>query len=310
MDFKKYTKIYYLGHKDNTCLKLEPNQTIHVEEKIDGGNFRFYITKDGKIIFGSRTQQLTSNEGDDTNIPKDFLRCANYIRDKLKDKNLNVLHGFIFYGESCHKHTITYNFECMPPYLGFDIYNTDKYLDYEEKKLIFNYLGLEMVPYLGILNIDLQGDINKQIEALVPVSKYALESAQDRLAEGIVFKNYENQTMAKYVRDKFKEKNAEMFGGNPKYNKVDDTDNAEFIFKYCTNPRIEKVIFKLIDEGNELHMKLMALLPKQIYIDIWDENWQEIRDSNWKLDMKQLRKQIPVRCRNVLGQMLVNNSLK
>ena len=141
--FKKYDKIYYLGHKDNTCLKIEPGEVIHIEEKIDGGNFRFFITRDNKVIIGTRTQQITSDEGEDSNVSKDFIRCCNYVREQIKksfDISNNIIekNRYIFYGESCHKHTITYDFARMPPYLGFDIFDmvTGKYLDYSEKRLI------------------------------------------------------------------------------------------------------------------------------------------------------------------------------
>jgi len=66
MEFSKYLKIKIAGHEDNKRIFSDPEDDIVVEEKIDGGNFRFYINK-GNIIFGSRTQQLTSNEGEEDN---------------------------------------------------------------------------------------------------------------------------------------------------------------------------------------------------------------------------------------------------
>lgn len=311
MEFRKYNKIYTLGHKDKTCLTIETGDIIHIEEKVDGGNFRFYITKENKIIIGSRTQQLTSNEGEDTNMNKMFERCSRYIREKLKDKDLTKLHGFIFYGENMVKHTINYDWEKTPPYLGFDIFDTTsgEFLDYDEKKLVFDYLKLEMVPYLGILELKEGIELGKQIEALIPISKYALESSKDKLAEGIVLKNYEKQTMAKYVRNEFKENNAEVFGGNPKYNKEDNTNNAEITFKYCTNNRIEKTIYKLMDEGMKLEMSMMHVLPKRLYQDIMEENWTDIVFSKMKVDFDKLNKLFTKRCLGVLSQLITNNAL-
>jgi len=311
MEFKKYSKIYRVGHDEIKELLTDDNAVIHVEEKIDGANFRFYISKEGKIIIGSRTKQLTSNEGEDTNMNKMFIRCSNYVREKLKDNDLSDFHGLIFYGENTVRHTINYDWDKIPPFLGFDIYDTTegKYLDFETKTEIFKELGLETVPYLGVLNIDKSKDIHEQLEEVVPISKYSLESAKDRKAEGIVLKDYDRQIFAKFVRDAFKEKNAEVFGGNPKYNKTSEFDNEELIFKFCTNPRIEKQIFKLIDEGHKLEMSLMKFLPKNVWNDIIEEEWREILTSNWKLDMKGIRKLIPKRCKAVLEQMITNNSL-
>ena len=304
-NFFKYKKIYGVGHDENKEIFSDPEDLIVIEEKIDGGNFRFMI-KDGNVIIGSRTQQLTSDEGEDSNMNKMFKRCADFVREQLKDKDLKLLEKRIFYGENCVKHTMNYDWDKIPPYLGFDIYCLENNKFLADKKMFFEALGLPTVPTIKVVCAKEIIDIS---DDLVPMSVYASESSKDQKAEGIVFKNYSKQIMAKYVRDKFKEANAECFGGSPKYNKVDDTNNAEFVFKFCTNARIDKMIFKLIDEGFKLEMGLMKELPKRIYLDIWDEHWQEIRDSNWKLNMKSLRRLVPKRCRGVLQQVIVNNGL-
>jgi hypothetical protein len=265
------------------------------------------MVKSGKVIFGSRTQQLTSDEGEDTNVAKGFTRCIAHVRDKLKDKDLSLYEGLIFYGENCIRHTIGYDWDKIPPFLGFDILSESGFYEYPRVKLIYDSLGLDFVPVIKECKAK---DITEINDSMVPKQAYPLASAIDQQAEGIVFKNYKKQIMAKYVRDAFKEKNSEAFGGNPKYNKIDDTDNAEFVFKYCTNPRIDKIIFSLINEGKQLDLKLMLELPRRVLMDIWEENWQEIRDSNWKLDLRNLRKRIPKRCVSVLQQVMVNNSLK
>lgn len=312
MIFEQYHKIKRLGDDDNKGILDDPNDIIYVQEKIDGGNFRFYITAEGKIIFGSRTQQLTSNEGSDDNMAKDFRRCANYVREILKDKPLENYQGLIFYGESCHKHTITYDFEHMPPFLLFDIkiLEQGKYLEQPQVQIIAETLGFTMVPLIGVFAADDEEIKQYLTEDGVPKSMYSLLSAQDQQAEGVVLKNYNKQLFAKFVRDKFKEKNAEAFGGNPKYNKVDDTDNAEIVFKYCTNQRIEKSIFKLLDEGHKLEMPLMGLLPVAVYSDIMVEEWKEIVFSKYKVDFGLMKKTVTKRCLAVLQQVMTNNALR
>jgi len=307
MEFEKYHKIKILGDDENLNIFTNPDDEIIVEEKIDGANFRFYITKEGIIVFGSRGQQLTSNEGEDTNVSKNFQRCINFIREKLKDKDLKCYAGLIFYGECCVKHTINYDWEKIPPYLGFDIKMNGQYENYDSKRLMFEALDLPMVPLIGRPKAK-QCDIID--DKIVPISKYALESAKDRQAEGIVFKNYERQLFAKYVRDAFKEKNSEVFGGNPKYNNELFTNNGDFVFKYLANARIEKLIFKFVDEGRPLDMTMMGDLIRQSYIDIIEEEWKEILLSNWTLNFKDIRKKIAVRVRAVLEQVITNNALE
>lgn len=309
MEFKKYTKIRILGDEENKDIFSNPKDEIVIQEKVDGANFRFYITKEGKIIFGSRARQLTSDEGDETNVEKNFRRCVELIRQKwerVKDIAPNLSH-LIFYGECMVKHTMDYDWEKMPPYLGFDIYDTKtgKYLDYKDIEIIFcENLKVEIVPLIKICKAK---DIAKIDDSSVPESKYVAISSKDRQSEGIIFKNYSKQLMAKYVREKFKEKNKKVFGGGKKWAKTDD---EYFVAVYCTNARIDKCIFKLVDEGNKLDMTIMGTLLNMVYKDIWEEHWNEISFSKKKIDLLNLKKLVSLRCLEVLKQAIVNNSLK
>lgn len=310
MEFEKYHKLKRLGDDENKDIFANPNDVIHIQEKIDGGNFRFYVSN-GKVIFGSRTRELEETEDN----AKNFRKCIEFIREKLAGKDLTEYEGLIFYGECCVKHTISYNWDKIPPFLGFDIKGIISesweeetkrgYLPHDVTKEYFEELKLPMVPLIDIVS---SREISLPItDDLVPKSVYSLDSAEDQKAEGIVFKNYDKQIFAKYVRDAFKEKNAKAFGGSPKYNKVNDTDNAEFVFKYVTNARIEKLVLKQLDDGEKLSMKLMGTLIKSTYLDIIEEEWKEILTSNWKLDFKNLRKLCAPRVRAVLEQMIENN---
>lgn len=305
IEFKKYSKIKQIGHTDNVDIFKSPKDEIIIQEKVDGSNIRFYITKEGKIIFGSRNQQLTSNKGENTNVEKNFIRCIKHVNEMvfkdLEIKKIKKFSGYIFFGENMIKHTMNYDWEKIPPFLGFDIYNikTGKYLEFNKVKEIYDTLNLEMVPLIKICK---SKDIKKITDKDVPKSKYALISA-----EGIVFKNYSKQLMAKYVREKFKEKNKEVFGMGKKFTKTDD---EYFVAVYCTNARIDKCIFKLLDEGKALGMEMMGTLLNMVYKDIWEENWQEISLSKKMIDLNKLKKLISKRCLNVLQQAMVNNSLK
>ena len=145
------------------------------------------------------------------------------------------------------------------------------------------------------------GEIKEITEKDVPGSKYA-----DRQAEGIVLKKYKRGIFAKFVTDDFKEINTKTFGGTPKYGKGDD---AKFALKYCTNARIEKIIFKMIDEGFELDISMMKHLPFRVYQDIFEENLIPILKGNMRLDFRKVRQLISRRCLNVLKQVMVNNAL-
>lgn len=301
MEFSKYSKIRQLGDEENKDIFLNSSDIIHIQEKVDGANFRFYINNDGIIIFGSRTQQLNSNEGEDTNMQKNFMRCVNHIRGCLGDKNLEQYKGLIFYGECMVKHTIGYDWENTPPFLGFDIFDTlsDKFVSVEGMYGTYHNLGLVAVPLIKSI---LASEIKEFTDEDVPKSKF-----YGGQAEGVVFKNSEKQIYAKYVRDAFKEKNKKEFGGNKKHA---ETDEDYFTAVYCTNARIEKIIWKLTDDGNKLHLSMMPLLIKAVYKDIWEENWSEIVSTKQKtINFDKLKKSFTQRCFHVLQNIITNNAI-
>lgn len=304
-NFQTYKKIKILGNEDNKDIFSNPEDEIFIQEKIDGANFRFMV-KNNKIIFGSRTQQLTSDEGDDINVSKNFRRCVEHIRTSFIPSS--IYEGFIYYGECNVKHTINYDWEKIPPFLGFDILDivSDKYISPVTVSFLYNNMNLTTVP---LISKTTAGEIKEVNDAMVPISVYASPSNKDMKAEGIVFKNYAKQLFAKYVRNEFKERNAEVFGGNPKYNNEGQFDDAELVFKYCTNPRIDKIVFKLVDEGYKLDHTMMRDLIRRVIADIYEESWKEILDSNWKLDLKNIRGLIAKRCLAVLSQIITNNAL-
>lgn len=297
MNFEEYHKIHRYGHEENQTIFVSPDDEIVIEEKIDGANFRF-MAKDERIIFGSHHSSI----GDDTQeIGGNFKRSVDFIREKTKGKKLPE--GLIFYGESCHRHSIHYDWENMPPYLGFDIKGENGYLNYPEKQKIFEELGLPMVPLLGSFKaneiLEKFGTIE---EKNIPKSKY-----YPGQAEGIVIKNYSSQIMAKFVTDKFKEVNRDAFGIAKRYA---EDDSEKLVAQYCTNARIDKQIFKLIDEGQELDMPLMRFLPKRVIEDMYEENWKEIVHGNQTIDFKRVRNLINQRSRAVLQQVITNNQLQ
>jgi len=305
-DFRKYTKIYTLGHEENKDIFLNPDDRVIVQEKIDGGNFRFYVKEDGTLLFGSRRQQLGDDEGKEIFADKEFMKTIEFVQDKLSDIDMKDYAKKIFYGESCHKHTLPYDWVKIPRFLLFDIFDLEQgeFVPYDEVVKTVEKLGFKMpqLVYDGKVN-----DLPEINDEFVPQTEYPSPSSDVKQAEGVVIKNQDNKLYAKYVRDEFKERNQKTFGGNSvKYNKTDDTDNVEFVHKYCTDARIEKVVYKLLDEGNKLEMKLMGQLIKETYLDIIEENWKEILTSNWKLSFKNIRKIIAKRCVQVLKKMMKN----
>ena len=302
MEFPKYTKIKLIGSEENRDIFAYDEHEIIVEEKLDGANTRIYI-HDGKIIFGSRNVQLTSDEGDPAFIKKNFKKSYEYIRNTLGNVDLHKYDGLILFGETMVKHTLDYDWVHIPPILMFDVFDTNqgKYLDYDSKVQIFKELDLPIVP-LVMRKYAVEMRKMKIDDDFVPQSAW-----RNGKAEGVVFKNYTLQIFAKYVRSEFKEKNKEVFGSSKKYAK---DDSEKIVYEYCTNTRIEKAVMKLIDEKDmQLDMKMMKELPHVVWNDIVEEEYRNILNSNYVIDLKKVRKMVAKRCLAVLKQMIVNNTL-
>lgn len=298
-EFPKYPKIRVLGDEENKELLANDDDWIYIEEKMDGANTRFLIV-DGKVIVGSRNVQITNDEGELQN--ERWRRAYNFVMEKLKKVDLKRYDRLMLVGETMVRHSIDYDWSRIPPILMFDVYdlNEGRFLDYNEKCRIFDEMNLPIVPLVKIVKAkDLRS--MKIDDDFVPQSKW-----RDGKAEGVVFKNYKRQIFAKYVLTEFREVNKMAFGGSKKYA---SNDTEKVLFQYCTNQRIEKKIFELIDEGEELNMKLMQFLPKRVWDDIVEEEGKNILNSNYIIDLKKLRKMIAKRCLEVLKQMIVNNVL-
>lgn len=300
-EFITYKKIWALGKPDIADIFSDPDDEIVVQAKYDGANFRIKI-EDGNITFGSRRLEL--KEDGDHRYQKMFNGCIQYIKDKLKDKTLP--NNVILNGENMVKHTLSYNWDKIPPFLGFDVYDltTERYLPYIKTKEIFDSLDIEMVPLIKICKaFDIQNPSDKD----VPISKYAPLTNLQQQEEGMVYKNERKQMYGKFVRSKFKEDNRKAFGGSPKFATNDDD---KLVLSYATNERIEKIILKLMDEGIPLELKMMNILPIRVWEDIWEENWKEIISKKWILNLHNCKKFSTQRCFSILNNMVTNKQFE
>ena len=301
MTMLTYPKIRLLGSSENKGI-LHIGDELCIQEKIDGANFRFMV-KDGVIYFGSHKRDLGSEEITLENA-KQFKGCIEFISNTVDRKELKKFDkSYIFFGESCSKHTVNYDWEKMPLFIGFDVYNlTDKkFLPALEAREIFEKIGLTFVP------IKMIGKYVKDsnVFELINREQWKSEYAEDGQAEGIVIKNIRKQIYAKKVDPRFKEKARNTFRTPKRYCK---DDNELFISTYVREARIEKCIFKLIDDGHKLDRPMMKHLPMMIWEDIWEEEWREISNKKWTLNFGNLKRGMAKFCLTTLDRMIVNQS--
>lgn len=298
--FHKYPKIKILGSDENKYILSDPDDEIIVEEKIDGANFRALPIWDEekntyRIVYGSRNQSI----GDSASpIGGTWSRAVEYLNDVLLPF-ASPLRDHILYFEYTIPHTLSHDWENIPVVIGLDIMDPDgRMVDYDDKLIIFSQLGISPAPLIyrgSVKHFVMMTDDD------IPQSKFGLHQA-----EGIVIKNYTRQLMAKFVRAQFKESNSKVFG-KPKSAVSGDVDRL--ISSYCTNPRIDKKIFQLINDGNELDMPLMQWLPNMVWDDIIEEHWKDILTSNWCIDIRVSKKKTAARCIEVLKQRITERAV-
>ncbi|PSP63197.1 hypothetical protein BRC77_07550 [Halobacteriales archaeon QH_8_64_26] len=95
---------------------------LWIQEKIDGANLRFELRESGRLVFGDRSRVY--EEG----VPEPYRHAARHVRERFDSEAFRAatetVGDITFFGEATHRHTIGYDFDRLPSFLGFDIYNT------------------------------------------------------------------------------------------------------------------------------------------------------------------------------------------
>ena len=306
---KKYPSIRY--PTDDESDGVFASGDVVIQEKMDGGNFRFTLernldeqfhTDDRDIVFGSRNV-IYKNQKDET---KQFAEPMAYIRENADVEAMRELEeeygaGLTFYGEAMVPHTLTYDWENTPGFLGFDIRKTEDFLDYADMRNAFDKVGLPIAPIIDVVSAEAWDDYSADVDQ---------SAFGDVKAEGLTFKNYDTQTFAKFVREDFKEKNGKTFG---KSKKQQASGAEKLSYQYITNARIKKQVHKMIDEGpwDSMQMEMMGPtgdypgLPELVIRDMAEEEAGNIfMSESWEVDIGDFRSTTSSRCANVLRQMI------
>lgn len=300
---KKYPEIERLGHEDNKDIFLNQEDSLVIEEKVDGGNGSFWLENDG-IHFGSRNRDLTLEN--DIKMFEGFQKQLREHLESLEKEGIKVNPDYVYYIEWMAKHTI--NYTSAPFVIGFDIrlkraINSEGeglFIGRESREQEFNRLKIENVPLAW------RGKVNElkklQIRELIPKSKYF-----DGYAEGIVIKNYcrksshgNYQLYAKLVRDEFKEDNKAVFGNV----RNKDSDTSKIIQEFCTDARIRKAVLYFVDNGDKLELKLMSKVPHYVITDIMKEEILTIIKKYKFIDLKEMRQKVPKICLRIINEMM------
>jgi len=311
---KKFPKVKSIGHRNNSGMLKEGE--IIIKEKLDGANFRFTVNKvDGeyKLFFGSRNVVYKIGDEPDyeENVDSRFKAAIKHVRDNVDPERVADVFGtqYTFFGENMVKHSLEYDWDNTPQFIGFDIYNhdTEEYLSTESAYSFFNSLGLETAPIIARMDSE-----NFDPEEFDPAQE---SEYRDGAGEGVVIINTDMEendrsgfsTRAKMVTEEFEEKHDQTSDSNHQDQQPDG--HTKIANKYATDARIKKHVHKMRDEGYELGMHLMNPdggdgLFMRVVDDIMEEEYEEIARSSHTVDFKELRNTIAGRCAPVLKSVM------
>lgn len=324
---KSYPKVW--RHDHPLIENLLSEGTVTLLEKLDGSNFRFLLydarfaetyddfdgvdPSDGDIVFGSKNRWRGTLDTPLDELDGNFWRAVRHLRDTLDIEAIRALHDeygpLVFFAENMVRHTLDYDWETVPPLIGFDVYAAredegsdvpfEGFLSVDEVFEAFDRINLAHAPAL---------DQNISVTEFDP-DDYEVPSSRwrDGRAEGVVIRNDEVGERGKLVTDEFRETMAKRWGKR-KDEAEDDTELL--VATYCTNARIRKNVHKLVrDEGHEFEKSIIEPLYKRVVRDIWEEEWADIIEQNWTIEMRRIWPLVAQRCEEVVETMLINSEL-
>jgi len=215
-DFVKYPRTPHLfgskGTDDDKHLseaesvEFIADESLIVEEKIDGTNVGIHFTTDGKMVLQCRGHLITQGMQPQYDLFKQWTAVKrSVIEERLEDR-------YILFGEWLYaRHSVQYR--QLPHYFfEFDIYDKDEeaFLSLEKRLSLIEGTGIETVPVLH------QGAIDKEkLAELIGPSLFdsqfdnPLTRRTDNLMEGLYLRTEAAGAVtgrAKFVRPEFVEK--------------------------------------------------------------------------------------------------------
>jgi hypothetical protein len=275
LKMKKYTDVLRYGKKETNIFNV--GDPIVIQEKLDGANASI-LREGNQLLCYSRNHLL-----DESNTLRGFFNWVQTLNPE------DFKEGFVYFGEWLVKHKLIYGEEHMNKFYLFDIYDRkeQKYLHYSS----FDDLApayIERVPtfYDGPYISD------DHLRTFLGKTAFPIPEG-----EGIVIKNtdyvdrYGHQKFVKMVTESFSEKSKKK---NP--TPVVESEEQKFARQYVTPARVEKILYKLVDEGvipeeyskKELGLIMKNLVPR-VYDDIIKEETDEMPED---FDLDKLRKGI------------------
>jgi len=254
---------------------------LWILEKVDGANVRFQLQESGLVRFGDRSRVY----GEPDAVPEPYQHTVRHVREHLDRTALrnavDDVEDVVFFGEAMHRHTIEYDWDRTPSFLGFDVWSAEAggFRPPDAVNGIFDRLGLQPV-----------NAFEREVPAAYfdPDAYSVPDSAwYDGPAEGVVLRNKRGQR-AKLLHPDFREVDETV---------PVDAPAGELARKYATPRRFEKVATKLADRDRPVTFET---LYERALEDVVREEHKRLYHGATSVDMSAFRSEVAALTRKFL----------
>lgn len=282
MTIGSYPTIYAVGHK---AIQDLLDGEVVIEEKLDGSQFSFSLTQEGKLSLRSKGQMIHPEAP-----PSLFAPAVDYVKTIAS----SLIPGWIYRGEAFFRakhNSLEYGRVPKGNVVLFDIETgPGQYASPREKIREAIMLGLEPVPVLAEGRFDRQSLTERAQEFL------KRESVLGGQVEGIVIKNYgrfgpdKKILVGKIVSPRFQEVNRKSWkAGQEGQNSILE----QIVERYRTPARWQKALVHLREQGLiEGVPQDIPLLLREVNEDVLRECEDEIKELLFKRFWKELSRRI------------------
>jgi len=131
-----------IPHAADAPDRLFDEGHLWVLEKVDGATLRFQLQAAGFLRFGDQSRVYDAPDA----VPIPYQRAVRQVREQLDRDRLRAavddVESVVFFGVSTHRHAIAYDWDRIPPFLGFDIWDGEEFLTPGAVQRVFEQLGL------------------------------------------------------------------------------------------------------------------------------------------------------------------------
>lgn len=136
-----------IPHATDAPARLFESGHLWLLEKVDGELFRFQVRSSGLIRFGDRNRWYDDPDA----VPQRYQHAVRHVRTNLERSALREAvddsESLVFFGEAMHRQRIDYDWDRLPSFLGFDVWNddTERFYPPDTVEQIYERLGLHPV---------------------------------------------------------------------------------------------------------------------------------------------------------------------